>query len=345
MSTPASPPSATILLTNDDGLAPDRALILPLAQRLVQAGHTVVVVAPSEDNSACGQRVTLKQPMTLRRHAAEERKYGLVDPPNARQNGIPAGNLAVFSLDSGTPSDCIIAAAEPHIGLLAKLHVTPALTVSGLNLGQNMGNDVLYSGTFAAARQAAMYGVPSVAASLDMFHADMSKAEDVASVNKALDAATEVTLAALRAVPFPLPNWPERVLPKCGTELPETGLREAFGKGDVVLNVNVPKGWQGAYETTCLDAVVYRNAMGMDFVPGEGEEVQVCIADAEAVRMWAKGADSVAVLENGTASVTAVSTWPQPHPLAVKPHVLVEGVGEGLPGWLEVRSQVAGKTS
>lgn len=333
-----------ILLTNDDGLDPSRALILPLAHRLVEAGHSVVVVAPSQDNSACGQRITMGTSMTLRRHPEQETLCS-----DSANNGAPRGSLAVFSLDAGTPSDCVIAAVEPGVGLLARLGSSPALAVSGVNLGPNMGNDVLYSGTFAAARQAAMYGVPALAASLDLFVPDMGDAADVLSVERALDATERVTRGALKAVPFP-PLNPGRAVLRATEVTGPHALRDAFARGDVVLNVNVPRGWEGEFATTSLDAVVYREPMDVLFaptgVPGKRETLEVRIEGAKGVRMWAEGSDTVATMESGQASVTPVSTWPQPHPLAVPPELLRNAVGEGLPNWLEAGAgvEVAEKT-
>lgn len=337
-------PKPAILLTNDDGLDPSRALILPLAHRLVKAGYSVVVVAPSQDNSACGQRITMGTSMTLRRHPEHEALYS-----HSANNGASLGSLAVFSLDCGTPTDCVIAAVEPGAGLLARLDVAPALAVSGVNLGPNMGNDVLYSGTFAAARQAAMYGVPSLAASLDLYAPDMGDAEDALSVERALDATERVAIGALRAVPFPALNEGRAVL-RAAEVTGAYALRNAFARGDVVLNMNVPRGWEGEFATTTLDAVVYREAMDVPYapsgMPGKCETLEVRIEGARGHRMWAEGSDSVATMERGLASVTPVSTWPQPHALAVPPELLRKAVGEGLLKWLEADAgvKVAEKT-
>lgn len=279
--------------------------------------------------------------MTLRRHPDLERKFGRPSPPDGvAANGIPKGNLAVFSLDPGTPADCVIAAVEPGAGLLAKLHVMPALALSGVNLGQNMGNDVLYSGTFAAARQAAMYGIPALATSLDLFTPEPGNDEHASSIEKAIEATVRITDAALKAVPFPPPNAARHVLCAADVSGPNA-LREAFQRGDVVLNINVPVGWSGAFAMTCLDAVLYREAMDVRYAPtgvsgDEEETLEVMIGGAKGVKMWSKGSDTVATSKRGLASVTTVSTWPQPHPLAVSPSLLERAVGDGLPKWLDV---------
>lgn len=323
-----TPLTPAILVTNDDGLDPSRALILPLAQRLVANGHTVVVVAPGLDNSACGQRITLNRPLSLRRHPDHERRY-------ARPNGeTPSdGDLAVFSLDKGTPSDCIIAALE----LLPMLGVTPRLAVSGINLGQNLGNDVLYSGTFAAARQAAMYGIPAVASSLDLFESELEGGGYERSVGPAVEATVGIVEGALRGIADLTVDVERRNVQRL--EEGKDGLRRAFGAGDCLLNVNIPQGWRGGYEMTRLDCVLYRGGTRIGGVPGGGEEVEVKIKGAMGNYMRARGSDVVAVLDEGVVSVSAVSTWPIPHPLAVRAEMLEGGIGEGLPEWLRIEGK------
>lgn len=322
----ATSPNPAILVTNDDGLDPSRALVLPLAQHLVANGHTVVVVAPGTDNSACGQRITLDRPLSLRRHPEHERHYAY--PYVETQSN---GGLAVFSLDVGTPSDCVIAALE----LLPMLGLTPRLAVSGINLGQNLGNDVLYSGTFAAARQAAMYGIPAVASSLDLFVSELEGGGYEGSVTTALEATLGIVEGALRGIADLRVDVERRNLQRL--EEGKDGLRRAFGAGDCVLNLNIPQEWRGGHEMTRLDCVLYRGGTRMGGVPGGAEEVvEVRIKGAMAEYMRVKGSDVVAVLDKGVASVSAVSTWPVPHPLAVGLEMLEGGIGEGLPEWLRV---------
>jgi len=122
-----------ILLTNDDGVhAPALAV---LARELGELG-TVTTVVPDRDQSATSHSLTLSRP--LRVHRVAER---------------------VLSID-GTPTDCVLIAFH---GLLDR---RPDLVVSGINHGPNMGEDVFYSGTVAAAIEGSMQGVPAVAVSL-----------------------------------------------------------------------------------------------------------------------------------------------------------------------------------
>ncbi|MFQ6096235.1 MAG: 5'/3'-nucleotidase SurE [Armatimonadota bacterium] len=127
-----------ILVTNDDGIeAPG---IVALAQALTQIGE-VTVVAPDRQRSASGHSITLHKP--LRVHEAN----------------ISAPGIRAFSTN-GTPSDCVV------LGALVLIDGGPELVVSGINPGPNLGDDVTYSGTVAAAMEGAMMGAPSFAVSI-----------------------------------------------------------------------------------------------------------------------------------------------------------------------------------
>ena len=122
-----------ILVSNDDGyFAPGITL---LAEALRQLGE-VTVVAPERDRSGASNSLTLDRPLTVRR--------------------APNGYFSV----NGTPTDCV------HIAVTGLLDFMPDLVVSGVNLGANMGDDTIYSGTVAAAAEGYLLGIPSVALSL-----------------------------------------------------------------------------------------------------------------------------------------------------------------------------------
>jgi 5'-nucleotidase len=122
-----------ILVSNDDGyFAPGITL---LAEALRQMGE-VTVVAPERDRSGASNSLTLDRPLTVRR--------------------APNGYFSV----NGTPTDCV------HIAVTGLLDFLPDLIVSGVNLGANMGDDTIYSGTVAAAAEGYLLGIPSVAVSL-----------------------------------------------------------------------------------------------------------------------------------------------------------------------------------
>lgn len=122
-----------ILVSNDDGyLAPG---IVALAEAL-SALAQVTVVAPDRDRSGASNSLTLKQPLHLHRHAS--------------------GFISV----EGTPTDCV------HLALNGLLDEPPDMVVSGINAGANLGDDVHYSGTVAAAMEGRFLGVPAIAISL-----------------------------------------------------------------------------------------------------------------------------------------------------------------------------------
>jgi 5'-nucleotidase len=122
-----------ILVSNDDGyFAPGITL---LAEALKQAGE-VTVVAPERDRSGASNSLTLDRPLTVRR--------------------APNGYFSV----NGTPTDCV------HIAVTGLLDFVPDIIVSGINLGANMGDDTIYSGTVAAAAEGYLLGIPSIAFSL-----------------------------------------------------------------------------------------------------------------------------------------------------------------------------------
>ena len=122
-----------ILLSNDDGyFAPGITL---LAQALERLGE-VTVVAPERDRSGASNSLTLDRPLIVRR--------------------APNGHYSV----NGTPTDCV------HIAVTGLLNFTPDVIVSGINLGANMGDDTIYSGTVAAAVEGYLLGIPSLAVSL-----------------------------------------------------------------------------------------------------------------------------------------------------------------------------------
>ena len=122
-----------ILISNDDGyFAPG---IEHLAGAL-RAHADITVVAPERDRSGASNSLTLDRPLQVRR--------------------APNGFLFV----NGTPTDCV------HLAVTGLLDELPDMIVSGINLGANMGDDTIYSGTVAAATEGYLLGIPSVAISL-----------------------------------------------------------------------------------------------------------------------------------------------------------------------------------
>lgn len=122
-----------ILVSNDDGyFSPG---IAALAQAMAEFGH-VTVVAPEADRSGASNSLTLDRPLYVRQSASG------------------------FHYVNGTPTDCV------HVAVTGFLTQRPDLVVSGINNGQNVAEDTLYSGTVAAAMEGYLLGIPSVAFSL-----------------------------------------------------------------------------------------------------------------------------------------------------------------------------------
>lgn len=122
-----------ILLTNDDGIHAPGLLALETIARTLS--DDVWIVAPETDQSGLSHSLTLSSPLRLRR--IEEKRYAL----------------------SGTPTDCVI------MGVKRLMPEAPDLVLSGVNAGQNICDDVSYSGTVAGAIEGAMLGMTSIALS------------------------------------------------------------------------------------------------------------------------------------------------------------------------------------
>ncbi len=122
-----------ILLSNDDGyFAPGLACLAEAVGRIAQ----IDVVAPERDRSGASNSLTLSTPLRLHRAA----------------NGF-------FYVD-GTPTDCV------HLAITGLLAHEPDIVISGINHGANLGDDVIYSGTVAAAMEGRFLGLPAIAVSL-----------------------------------------------------------------------------------------------------------------------------------------------------------------------------------
>lgn len=321
-----------LLLSNDDGIDPKNAMVLDLASELAASGRHVLVCAPGRNNSACGQKISIRSSLTVHRHADLEQKFGA----RARKAG---GQLYVFSIEEGTPADCVIVAIEPRTGLLARLGLRPQLMVSGVNVGANLGPDILYSGTFGAARQSAMYGIPALASSLVPFGRKSEDAVYSEHCKRAVAAAATVAERLLQTLPDVLPDAgrlqptarPLANVPQDSREGIDANVRDAFARGDVLVNLNIPGDWSGDFATCRLDGILYRGAVNWDGakVPTgspDNESVVIRIAGGSADRMVSEGSD-VAAIQSGAAALTTVSTWPLLHPMAVS-HELLESAAK-----------------
>jgi len=160
-----------ILISNDDGYqAPGLRVLAATLGEIAK----VTVVAPDRDRSGASNSLTLDNPI--------------------RANRIDQDLIAV----DGTPTDCV------HLAITGLLDEEPDMVVAGINAGSNLGDDVLYSGTVAAAVEGRFLGYPAIAVSLA--GRDVSHFDTAARVAK---------LLMLRLLEHPLPS-------------------------DTILNVNVP---------------------------------------------------------------------------------------------------------
>ncbi|MFA5215366.1 5'/3'-nucleotidase SurE [Sulfuricurvum sp.] len=200
-----------ILISNDDGY--ESPGLLALIEALRDLAH-ITVVAPSTEKSACGHSLTLTRPLSF----------------------ISVGD-DFYKLDDGTPSDCVYLALHSLFE-----ERKPDLIISGINKGSNMGEDITYSGTAAAAMEGVLQGVPSIAISQVMdFTQPMG---DFALASKAI----RVLVEKIFAGDFPLNE------------------RE-------FLNVNVPYDIDtlefavtyAGYRYYANDAHLHRNPRGMEY--------------------------------------------------------------------------------
>src|SRR6202795_1276516 len=182
-----------ILLTNDDGYeAPGlRALAAAL-----EGFATVSIVAPSREQSGTAQSLTLRQPIVC--NQINEREWAI----------------------DGTPADCVI------VALHKLLPEKPDMVISGINHGANMGENVYYSGTVGAAREAALHHIPALAMSLCARKSE----QNFANAARIARAAAELIL--------------------------KEGLPD-----QVLLNINVPEPWKGGVRFTRQSKKITRNQL------------------------------------------------------------------------------------
>lgn len=123
-----------ILLSNDDGYqAPGLCILAKYLEQIA----TVQVVAPDQDRSGASNSLTLDRPLRAQR----------------MDNG--------FIRVQGTPTDCV------HLAITGLLEQEPDMVVAGINAGPNLGDDVIYSGTVAAATEGRFLGLPAIAISME----------------------------------------------------------------------------------------------------------------------------------------------------------------------------------
>jgi 5'-nucleotidase len=143
-----------ILITNDDGIFSPG--IHALWEAMVELGDPTVV-APNMEQSAVGHAITLTDPLR-------------VDPVKR------SGSFEGWSV-TGTPADCA------KIAIKSILDEKPDLLISGINLGANVGKNIIYSGTVSAATEGTILGIPSIAISLGSYKTDDWRGAKAAAVD------------------------------------------------------------------------------------------------------------------------------------------------------------------
>ena len=163
-----------ILLSNDDGyLAPGLTILADSLKQHVQ----LTVVAPDRNRSAASNSLTLERP--IRAQQAE--------------NGF-------YKVD-GTPTDCV------HLAITGLLQNEPDMVISGPNDGPNMGDDVLYSGTVAAATEGRFLGYPAIAVSMCSYEPQHYESASLA-IDKLLESIAETDLPKDTILNVNVPDLP-----------------------------------------------------------------------------------------------------------------------------------------
>jgi 5'-nucleotidase len=190
----------------------------------------ITVISPEQNHSGASNSLTLSRPLSIHRVAGGERDG--------------------FFFINGTPTDCV------HVAMTGFLDENPDLVISGINQGENMGEDVLYSGTVAAAVEGVMFGVPGIAFS--QIDRGWNRIEDAAKA--AHDVVAQMLVSALARTEgtatllnVNIPNLPyEQIL---ATKLCRLGKRHA---AEPVIAQKSPRGetmyWIGAAGAALDDA-------------------------------------------------------------------------------------------
>ena len=200
-----------LLLSNDDGIHANGLMLL--AEALAPLGK-ISVVAPNRNRSAASNSLTLERP--IRAHEVAENWYSV----------------------DGTPTDCV------HLAITGLLKDEPDIVVSGINQGANLGDDVIYSGTVAAAIEGRFLGLPAVAISLNSFQPKYM--QDAAKVSaEMISNLTETTLPNDVIININIPDIAKNELK--GVQTTRLGNRH---KAEPVIEDIDPRGkpiyWVGA---------------------------------------------------------------------------------------------------
>ncbi len=200
-----------LLLSNDDGI---HAMGLNLLAKALAPLGKISVVAPNRNRSAASNSLTLERP--IRAQEIAENWYSV----------------------DGTPTDCV------HLAITGLLKDEPDIVVSGINAGANLGDDVIYSGTVAAAMEGRFLGLPAVAISLASFQPKYML--DAAQVSTELiSRLTETTIPGDVIININIPDIAKSELK--GVQTTRLGNRH---KAEPVIETQDPRGnpiyWVGA---------------------------------------------------------------------------------------------------
>lgn len=235
-----------ILLTNDDGYS--SCGLLHLDRALSEAGHEVHVIAPDGQRSAFSHHITMHASVRITKLEAPRH----------------------FSC-SGTPADCVL------FGLAAVLDEFPDLVISGINAGFNASTDILYSGTVAGAREAAVRHVPSMALSLQ----DPDGPDDVLDFEP--------------ACAFMVRNL-EKLYPLCGD--------------GSFLNINFPKIIGRGFKAGVMDYLAYRDNIGIVSCH-DGESVLEIRLGGPPYAEGRTGLSDFELSRNGWITITPIKVLPE----------------------------------
>lgn len=202
-----------ILVTNDDGVRSEG--IEALASSLRHLG-SVLVVAPEHEQSASSHSITLDNPLRIKEYDKDR-----------------------FSV-TGTPTDCVLLAVHRILGR------KPDILVSGINHGPNMGEDVIYSGTVAAAIEGYILGIPSIAISVASW--------DPVSFDAAAESVRRLPECMLEMEGRRLNLWNVNIPPSVGEGVKGTVITKLGSRvyNDVIVEKKDPRGkdyfWIGGGE-------------------------------------------------------------------------------------------------
>ncbi len=213
-----------ILLSNDDGIEAEGLIVL---EEIVKSmGHNVFIVAPDKNQSATSHSITLTKPLRI--------------------NGISKNKWET----TGTPTDCVLIATH---GLMNE---KMDMIISGINHGPNMGEDILYSGTVAAAMEGHLMGISAIAISLATYgEKDFTNCKNV--ITPIIDYISKLDHKRI-FINVNIPNKKNKKIK--GIKITKLGSRVY---SDILIEKIDPRGekyyWIGGSEPT------YENIKGTDF--------------------------------------------------------------------------------